>query len=286
MTPDSHVSRDPEPAAAGGREGPALDGDRAGEYLRYARVDTLLSLQHPRTSEPAEVSFIITTQVMELLFTLIRQRWEAARDALDADEVAGAIAELRRGTQVQDVLVASWELLATLTPAEFTRIRESLGDASGFHSFAYRHLEFLLGEKSAAMVRQFRSTPEVRAGLERALAAPSLYDAALRLLHRRGFAVPPERVERDWTRRYEPHTEVERAWGEVYAGERGELFELAEALLDTAERVTRWRHRHLMAVKRAMGAKPGTGGSSGLEWLRASAERDVFPELWTLRTNA
>ncbi len=283
MTVDSSVSSEPGPVADGG--GPALDDDRACAYLRYAGVDTLLGLQHPRTSEPEEYSFITTTQVMELLFALIRQRWQVARDALHADDVPTALDSLRRGTQAQDVLVASWGLLATLTPGEFTRIRESLGAASGFHSYGYRHLQFLLGEKSAAAVRPFRCAPHAHADLERALAEPSLYDAALGLLHRRGIPVPPERVERDWTQPYEGHPDVERAWARVYADERGELFELAERLLDTAERMTRWRQSHLMSVKRALGAKPGTGGSSGVEWLRASAERDVFPELWTLRTN-
>ncbi|WP_082126701.1 tryptophan 2,3-dioxygenase [Allosalinactinospora lopnorensis] len=269
------------------REGPTLTFEQTNPYVRYGELDTLLELQRPRTNEPAEPSFIITTQVMELLFKLLRQRWEEARDALEADDLPEALAALRRATHVQDVLVKSWDLLATLTPPEFGRFRESLGEASGFQSYAYRHLEFLLGNKSAAMVRPHRSAPEVRADLEGALAEPGLYDAALRLLHRRGLPVPRERVDRDWTRPYAPHPGVEQAWAEVYADDRpgNELFALAEALVDTAERVTRWRHRHLMAVKRGMGAKPGTGGSSGLEWLGKNAGQDVFPELWTLRTS-
>ncbi|GAA3756540.1 tryptophan 2,3-dioxygenase [Spinactinospora alkalitolerans] len=297
MVPPPAATRGPDRRAAAaeradradrnhGRPTLSFGDDGPTPYVDYAGIDALLGLQRPRSAEPAETAFIIATQVMELLFTLIRHEWEQARDALDADDVAGALAALRRGRGAQDVLVDSWELLATLKPTEFNRFRDGLGESSGFQSYTYRHLEFLLGNKSAAMVRPHRAMPDVRAGLERSLGEPSLYDAALRLLHRRGLPVPEERAERDWSRPYEPHPGVERAWAEVYADDRpgNELLDLAEALLDTAEHVTRWRQRHLTAVKRAMGAKPGTGGSSGLEWLSRAALSDVFPELWSLRT--
>ncbi|QBI55160.1 tryptophan 2,3-dioxygenase [Streptomonospora litoralis] len=278
---DGAAEHDGGPAAC-----PVLGADEAAAYTDYVHTETLLSLQRPRTGEPAELSFIITTQVMELLFTLIRSHWEHARDALEADAPAAAVAALRRGTGAQDVLAESWGLLATLTPAEFDRFRDALGVASGVQSAAYRRLEFLIGNKSAGMARAHRDQPAARTALEQTLAEPGLYDAALRLLHRRGLPVPASAVERDWRRPYTPDAGVRRAWGEVYADERpgNELLQLAEALMDTAERVTRWRHRHLMAVKRAMGAKPGTGGSSGLDWLARNAEQDVFPELWWLRT--
>ncbi|TQN31204.1 tryptophan 2,3-dioxygenase [Haloactinospora alba] len=266
---------------------PSLAAGQAVGYMRYGGIDTLLTLQRPLSSEPEEYSFLVTTQVMELLFALVRQRWERARDELEADSVTRACAELRRAHHAQDVLVQSWQLLETLTPTEFARFREELGAASGFHSPNYRHLEFLLGNKSAAMVRPYDGMPEISAPLEQALIQPGLYDAALRLLRRAGLPVPAERAERDWSQPYTPHTEVERAWAEVYADDRpeNELFTLAETLVDTAERVTRWRHRHLMAVKRSLGAKPGTGGSAGLEWLARNAQQDVFPELWSLRGN-
>ncbi|WP_084723340.1 tryptophan 2,3-dioxygenase [Streptomonospora alba] len=265
---------------------PVLGTDEAAAYTDYVHTETLLSLQRPRTGESAELSFIITTQVMELLFRLIRHHWEEARDALEADDTASALAALRRATGPQDVLVESWAMLATLTPAEFDRFRDSLGVASGVQSAGYRQLEFLLGNKSAGMARAQSGLPVASAELERTLAEPGLYDAALRLLRRRGTAVPDEVAERDWSRPYKPDPRVEGAWAEVYADERpgNDLLQLAEALMDTAERVTRWRHRHLMAVKRSMGAKPGTGGSSGLDWLARNAAQDVFPELWSLRT--
>ncbi|MFC7330611.1 tryptophan 2,3-dioxygenase [Marinactinospora rubrisoli] len=265
---------------------PTLAFDGVTPYVAYTGVDVLLDLQHPRTREPAELSFIVTTQVMELLFVLIRQHWTAARAALEEDDVPAAIAALRRSTAAQDVLVQSWDLLATLTPVEFNRFRDALGESSGFQSYTYRHLEFLLGNRSPALARPHRRMPEVYAELRRALGEPSLYDAALRLLARRGLPIPADRVERDWSAPYEPDERVEDAWAEVYADDRpgNELFLLAETLLDTAERVTRWRERHLAAVRRSMGAKPGTGGSQGLAWLAQSVRRDVFPELWTLRT--
>lgn len=275
-----------EAARSAGAGSPTLSFERATPYVDYAGIDTLLSLQKPRTAEPAEPSFIIATQIMELLFTLIQERWEAARDALEADDVPGALAWLRRARNAQDVLNDSWGLLADMTPTEFNRFRDSFGEASGFQSYGYRKLEFLLGNKSAAMIRPHKAMGGVVDDLTALLERPGLYDAALRLLHRRGLPVPEDRVERDWTLSYEPDPGVEEAWKAVYADDTpgNELFLLAEALLDVAERVTRWRQRHLVAVKRTLGGRPGSGGSNGLNWLARNAEQDVFPELWSLRS--
>ncbi|MDA2803108.1 tryptophan 2,3-dioxygenase [Nocardiopsis suaedae] len=276
--------REKRAARTGGE--PELDIAGDTPYARYGAIDTLLDLQRPRTDEPSETSFIIATQVMELLFTLLAGHWERARDAMEEDDVPAALAELRRGAHVQDVLVSSWDLLADLSPTEFSRFRDALGDASGFQSHTYRRLEFLLGNTSEPMVRPHKGSPRARAELERAMSEPGLYDAALRLLARRGLPVPEEALERDRARPYAEHDGVRAAWARVYADDTpgNDLFTLAEALLDTAERVTRWRQRHLAAVKRSMGAKPGTGGSNGLRWLAANAAEDVFPELWSLRT--
>ncbi|MFB6892653.1 tryptophan 2,3-dioxygenase [Kitasatospora sp. NPDC056327] len=267
-------------------ERPNLSFGRAGEqgrgtpYARYARLDELHSLQHPLSEVPAELSFIVTTQVMELLFGLLRHEWTLAQQALREDDQAGALAALRRGTHVQDVLVESWDLLATLTPQEFGAFRSLFGEASGFQSSAFLHLEFLLGNKNAALLNMYRDSPEALAGLTGALRSPGLYDDALALLARHGLAVPDTVSEQ----RHRADEAVEAAWRRVYTEpEHAGLLPLAEALLDVAERVTRWRQRHLAAVKRAMGGKPGSGGSSGLTWLRRSAEQDVFPELWAVR---
>ncbi|MFE2105268.1 tryptophan 2,3-dioxygenase [Kitasatospora sp. NPDC059463] len=267
-------------------EKPSLSFDRAGEpergtpYARYVRLDELHSLQHPLSDTPAELSFIVTTQVMELLFGLLRHEWTLAQRALREDDLPGALSALRRGTHVQDVLVESWDLLATLTPAEFNSFRPLFGEASGFQSSAFLHLEFLLGNKNAALLAMYRDSPRTHAELAAALRSPGLYDDAIALLGRRGLTVPRTVSEQ----RHQPDEAVAAAWRRVctepgYAA----LQPLAEALLDVAERVTRWRQRHLAAVKRAMGGKPGSGGSSGLTWLRRSAEQDVFPELWAIR---
>lgn len=151
---------------------PTLSFDGLTPYADYTGVSTLLSLQRPRTDEPAETTFLIATQVMELLFALIRHEWEQARAAVDADNVPAALAALRRGHKAQDVLVESWELLAPMTPTEFNQFRDQLGEASGFQSYGYRHLEFLLGNKSAAMIRPHRADPRASAELQRALAEP------------------------------------------------------------------------------------------------------------------
>ncbi|GAB7183397.1 tryptophan 2,3-dioxygenase family protein [Kitasatospora sp. Ki12] len=253
---------------------------RSTPYAEYVRLEELHSLQHPRGKEPAELSFIITTQVMELLFDLLRHEWTLARQALREDDLPAALAALRRGTHAQDVLVESWDLLATMTPQEFNSFRSLFGEASGFQSAAFLHLEFTLGNKNAALLAMYDGMPRTQEELVEALRSPGLYDEALALLARRGLGPLPEPSEQ----RYRPSEEAAAAWRRVYTEpEFAALQPLAEALLDVAERVTRWRQRHLSAVKRTMGAKPGSGGSSGLTWLRKSAEQDVFPELWTIR---
>ncbi|MFD4654163.1 tryptophan 2,3-dioxygenase [Kitasatospora sp. NPDC058444] len=253
---------------------------RGTPYSEYVRLEELHGLQHPRSKEPAELSFIVTTQVMELLFDLLRHEWTIARQALREDDLTAALAALRRGTHVQDVLVESWDLLATMTPHEFNSFRSLFGEASGFQSSAFLRLEFLLGNKNAALLTMYDGMPGTQAELTEALRSPGLYDEALELLARRGLAPHREPSEQ----RYQPSAEVEAAWRRVYTEpELAELQPLGEALLDVAERVTRWRQRHLSTVKRTMGGKPGSGGSSGLTWLRKSAEQDVFPELWTIR---
>ncbi|MFE9423546.1 tryptophan 2,3-dioxygenase [Kitasatospora sp. NPDC006697] len=268
----------------------AFDADRAAEaagqtgatpYERYARLDVLHTLQQPRSEVDAELSFIITTQVMELLFDLLRHDWTLAARALRADDPEGARGALRRAALTQDVLNGSWDLLATLTPTEFSAFRPVLGEASGFQSSAYLRLEFMLGNKSGRLLAMYADAPRVRQELTEALHGATLYDEVLGLLARRGLlaAAPAPAPER-----YRAQDAVREAWRTVYTEPaHADLFALGEALLDTAERVTRWRQRHYASVKRTMGEKPGTGGSSGLAWLKAAAEQDVFPELWTVR---
>jgi tryptophan 2,3-dioxygenase len=248
----------PQPATQ-----PKVDfGEPTTPYAAYAGIDTLHSLLQPRSEEPAETSFIIATQVMELLFDLLRHEWTLAQRALRSDDLPAATAALRRGLGVQDVLVSSWELLATMTPVEFSAFRPRLGEASGFQSYAYLHLEFILGNKDERLLKLYAGSPVIHAELTGTLRSPSLDQDAERLLRARGAE--------DWATVY---TEPAHR----------ELALLGELLLDVAERVTRWRQRHLTTVKRAMGNKPGTGGSSGLSWLSQAAQQDVFPQIWEAR---
>lgn len=259
-------------------------GEGPTPYASYAGLDLLHTLQKPRTDAGAELSFIVATQVMELLFGLLLHEWDQAQRALRADDADGAMAALRRGLNVQDILLSSWDLLATMTPMEFNAFRGELGEASGVQSATYRRMEFLLGNKSARMLGPHEGSPAGRDALLAAFHGPGLYDDVLAFLHRRGVAVPDAVLNRDLSLRYEPHPQVEKAWRHVYEHDL-EATRLAELLLDVAERVTRWRQRHYAAVRRTMGAKPGTGGSSGLTWLRKAVDQDVFPELWTLRND-
>ncbi|GAA3299891.1 tryptophan 2,3-dioxygenase [Streptomyces cinereospinus] len=245
----------------------------------------LTHLQHPVSDDPGELVFLVTTQVMELWFTVVVHEWETAAQALREDDVPVAVAALKRSARELEALNASWKPLGQLTPAQFNAYRSALGEGSGFQSAMYRRMEFLLGEKSASMLVPHRGTPRVHAELEKALHRPSLYDEVLRLLARRGHAVPESVLRRDVSRRYEPSDEVEAVWAAVYAGDQdAEPVRLGEALTDVAELVWRWRNDHLVATRRAMGGKPGTGGSAGVAWLEKRAGKNVFPELWTARS--
>jgi tryptophan 2,3-dioxygenase len=256
-------------------------------YDEYVGTYQLHHLARTRTDEPTEQAFLVISQVMELYFGLICFEWRFAQHALRRDDVPQAAAALRRSVEHMVALNASWLSLRGLTPARFNRIRSQLGDASGFQSYAYRHLELLLGLKSEVLVRPHRNSGEVYDELVAALHAPSLYDDVLALLDRRGYAVPRDVLKRDLSAEYVPSEAVERAWLDLYRVEEpagGELWRLAESLVDIAEQFTEWRQHHVASVRRSLGAKPGTGGSSGLAWLERSLQRPVFPELFSART--
>ncbi|GGV20087.1 tryptophan 2,3-dioxygenase family protein [Streptomyces griseoflavus] len=273
----SHEAHEPET--------PHLDFQGTTPYEDYVRADVLTHLQHTLSDDPGEMVFLVTTQVMELWFTVIVHEWETAAKALRQDDVPTAVDALKRSVRELEALNASWTPLSGLTPAQFNSYRGALGEGSGFQSAMYRRMEFLLGDKSASMLVPHRGAPRVHAELEKALHEPSLYDEVLRFLARRGHAIPEDVLRRDVTRRYEPSAEVESVWTAVYSGdERGEVARLGEALTDVAELVWRWRNDHLVATRRAMGAKTGTGGSAGVAWLEKRAQKSVFPELWTARS--
>lgn len=255
-------------------------------YEDYVQAAVISSLQHPLSDDPGELAFLVTTQVMELWFTLLVHEWSTAAQALRRDDLTTAMAALCRSSRELESLNASWKPIANLTPTQFNAYRGALGEGSGFQSAMYRRLEFLLGEKSASMLVPHRGSAGQHAELEKALHEPSLYDEVLRLLSRRGHAVPRRVLDRDVTRRYEPDPAVEEVWQRIYAGpQNDDLLRLGEALTDVAELVWRWRNDHLVATRRAMGAKPGTGGSAGVAWLEKRAQKNVFPEIWTARSH-
>ncbi|MCC5578062.1 MULTISPECIES: tryptophan 2,3-dioxygenase [Microtetraspora] len=265
---------------------PTVDFAHGTPYDEYVGTDVLHTLLRPRTDVPEEPAFLVTTQVMELYFGLIRAELRLAVRRLDEDDVTAATVVLRRVTRYLEVLNVAWSALGALTPPQFNAFRDSLGEGSGFQSAMYRHVEFLLGNKSEPLTRPHRGSPEHYRELLEALRAPSLYDAVLALLSRHGHPIPAETLARDRAEPYTPSPVVEAAWVRVYTehGPGDELWELAETLTDMSERFSEWRYRHLMSVRRTMGAKIGTGGSSGAGWLERSMRREVFPELWSART--
>ncbi|MFE9813629.1 tryptophan 2,3-dioxygenase family protein [Streptomyces sp. NBC_00236] len=276
----------PDPEATGAQT-PHLDFAGTTPYEDYVQADVLTHLQHLRSDDPGEMVFLVTTQVMELWFTVIVHEWETAAHAMREDRLDVAQDALKRSLRELEALNASWTPLAQLTPAQFNSYRSSLGEGSGFQSAMYRRMEFLLGDKSASMLVPHRGAPRVHAELEKALGEPGLYDEALALLARRGYAVPQEVLGRDLALKYEPSGEVEAVWAEIYANpdQNDELVRLGEALTDVGELVWRWRNDHLVATRRAMGSKTGTGGSAGVAWLEKRATKNVFPELWTARSH-
>ncbi|WP_327296261.1 MULTISPECIES: tryptophan 2,3-dioxygenase family protein [unclassified Streptomyces] len=285
---DPAPNHHPAPSHAPASSDPAPNLDFAGTtpYEDYVQADVLTHLQHLRSDDPGEMVFLVTTQVMELWFTVIVHEWETAAAALRGDDLPAALAALKRSTYELQSLNDSWRPLAQLTPAQFNAYRGALGEGSGFQSAMYRRLEFLLGDKSASMLVPHRGAPRVHAELEKALQEPSLYDEVLRFLARHGQPVPAAVLERDLSAKYEPSPEVEAVWTAVYTGEQDSpLVQLGEGLTDVGELVWRWRNDHLVATRRAMGSKTGTGGSAGVAWLEKRAAKSVFPELWTARSH-
>ena len=270
------------------RVGDDLHVDLAGRmsYGDYLALDVLLSAQKPLTDKHDEHLFIIIHQVQELWLKLAAHEIEAAMASIRTDHLPPAFKALARVTRIQEQLIQAWDVLSTMTPSDYLSFRPSLGQASGFQSFQYRVLEFRLGAKDARMLLPHRHKPEIHARLERALREPSLYDEALALLRRRGLPIPREAVERDVS---EPHRFDERVrdvWLTIYRNpdEHFDLYEFAEELVDVEDWFQQWRFRHMKTVERIIGHKRGTGGSSGVGFLKSALERSFFPELWDLRT--
>ena len=262
--------------------------DLAGEmsYGDYLHLDRLLGAQTPLSAHHDELLFIIQHQTSELWMKLALHELAAARARIAADDLAPAFKMLARVGRIFVQLIQAWDVLSTLTPAEYLAFRGELGKSSGFQSHQYRMIEFMLGNKNPALARPFAHTASIHDAVGATLAAPSIYDEALRLLARRGFAIDAARLERDWTQAYEADPSVEAAWTAVYRDttRHWDLYELAEELVDLEDFVRQWRFRHVTTVERIIGFRAGTGGTAGVAYLRSLLEVRLFPELWDLRT--
>src|SRR5262245_16952810 len=211
----------------------------------------------------------------------------AAVASLAADDLAAAFKMLARASRIMEQLVHAWDVLATMTPPEYSAIRPYLKRSSGFQSWQYRCIEFMLGNKNAAMLKPHEHRPDLLAIVEAAWKAPSLYDESLRLRARRGIAVTASHMDRDWSQPYESSEGVERAWLQVYRNPESnwDLYQLGEELTDLEDAFRLWRFRHVTTVERVIGFKRGTGGTSGVGYLRKMLDVTLFPELWRLRTD-
>jgi tryptophan 2,3-dioxygenase len=269
-------------------EGVQRDFSAAMSYGDYLGLDQLLSAQHPR-SQPEqhdELLFIIQHQTSELWLKLMLHELRSARSLLTTDELAPALKRLARVKRIQEILTDQWSVLATLTPSEYAEIRPFLATSSGFQSWQYRAVEFLLGNKNADMVKVFDHDEAARAMLAQLLEEPSLYDEFLAYLARRGYAIPAELLERDVTQPYRENDELVDTFAAVYAKptEHWGVYETCEELVDLEDNFQQWRFRHLQVVTRTIGHKKGTGGSSGVDFLRRALDLTFFPELYTVRT--
>ncbi|MBK8647816.1 MAG: tryptophan 2,3-dioxygenase [Gemmatimonadetes bacterium] len=268
-------------------EGAKLDFSKDMTYGDYLQIDAVLNAQHPLSPDHNEMLFIIQHQTSELWMKLMLHELSAAVRCIASDDLGSAFKMLARVSKIMEQLVHAWDVLATMTPPEYSAIRPYLSNSSGFQSWQYRCIEFMMGNKNAAMLRPHAHRPDILAKVEAAWRAPSLYDESLRLLARRGIPVPASHTERDWTKRYQSSDEVEQAWLVVYRDpkQHWDLYQLGEELTDLEDAFRLWRFRHVTTVERVIGFKRGTGGTSGVGYLRKMLDTVLFPEIWKLRTD-
>ena len=267
-------------------EGAQLDFSKDMSYGDYLHLDEVLSAQVPLSPDHNEMLFIVQHQTSELWMKLMLHELSAAVQCVARDDLGSAFKMLARVSKIMEQLVHAWDVLATMTPPEYSAIRPYLSNSSGFQSWQYRCIEFLLGNKNAAMLKPHAHRPEILARVEAAWRAPSLYDESLRLLARRGVPVPTSHTERDWTQPYQADAQVEAAWLTVYRDPKHhwDLYQLGEELTDLEDAFRLWRFRHVTTVERVIGFKRGTGGTGGVSYLRKMLDVVLFPEIWSLRT--
>jgi len=263
-----------------------LELHKGGTYGDYLHLDELLAAQQPVTDVHDELLFIIQHQTSELWIKLLLHELDLAVRLVRTDRIGESFKIFARVAHIQRMLFEQWAVLETMTPSEYLQFRGALGKASGFQSYQYRALEFVLGNKDAHTLKPYEHEPRVHAALAARLAAPSLYDEFLRWLARHGYAVPEDRITRDFTQPYEGSAEMLAVFRLIYADpERNyEAYDMCEKLVDVEERFQLWRFRHMTTVKRIIGFAQGTGGSSGVGFLKKALDLTFFPELWDVRT--
>ena len=264
-----------------------LDFAKDMSYGDYLHLEQILSAQHPLSPDHNELLFIIQHQTSELWMKLLLHELNAAIDAITRDELNTSFKMLARVSRIFEQLVQAWSVLATMTPPEYSAIRPYLANSSGFQSWQYRAIEFRLGNKNAAMLKPHAHDPARQTELEGYFRAPSLYDVTLQLMARNGLPVPHGNLDRDWSIRHSESDAVEQAWLIVYRDTKKywALYELGEELTDLEDTFRLWRFRHVTTVERIIGFKRGTGGTSGVNYLRRMLDVVLFPELWKLRTS-
>jgi tryptophan 2,3-dioxygenase len=255
-------------------------------YGQYLTLDQLLSAQHPLSDHHDELLFIIIHQTKELWLKQIVHELVLALALVRDDKLIEVHKNLSRVSRIQALMTQSWDVLATLTPADYLTFRSVLGTSSGFQSAQFRTFEYLLGLKEAAHLKYQAEGSAEQQALAAALAAPSLWDEANRALARAGFAIPKAVLERDWREKYVESDAVAAAWAEVYrdTDKNWEYYQFAEKLVDIDDAMAAWRHKHVMTVQRVIGMKRGTGGTAGVPYLQETLAKRAFPELWTVRT--
>lgn len=267
-------------------DGETIQWDKGLSYARHLQTERLLSAQVPVSDKPDEMLFIIMHQTMELWLKLLLHEVRLVLAAVQRDKLDHAMMTLDRIATIQRHMIHSWEVLATLTPHDFVTFRGFLRKASGFQSHQYRELEFLLGNKREDLLLVHRDDDTTHARLDAVLRAPSLYDELLRLLARRGLAIPATHLDRDWSLPYEKSEAVENAWLAVYSDveRHRDLYALAEKITALEYYFQEWRFKHMKTVARVIGQKTGTGGSAGVDYLVKALSLSFFPELWSMRT--
>jgi tryptophan 2,3-dioxygenase len=290
MHPEAHFQRRRRTMVSDERNAPTepyTDFSGAMSYGDYLHLDALLAAQHPLTAQHDELLFIIIHQATELWMKLALHELTAARSLIITDSLQPAFKNLARVSRIQAQLIQSWDVLATMTPSDYSSFRGALGHSSGFQSAQYRLIEFALGNKQAAMIAPHRHRTDLTAQLEEALATPSIYDETIRLLARRGMPIAAAVLTRDVREPYRADPSVLAAWTVVYQepDRHWDLYQLAEELVDLEDWFQQWRFRHVKTVQRIIGFKRGTGGTSGVGYLNKVLEMVFFPELWDVRTN-